>query len=157
MLLKEPSRRCTALSTASGENHGAAPISARDSPGVPGSLGENGRFASKWVYRPQWQRTRMWEATRTLEKRKTTPLGICKSIGVFDSTCQCRCRPESFLVRVTVLAPACDGASAVLRFGWALPPTGTWQPHRGSESSTSHSRSPDQSTRASSSHYGESD
>ncbi len=151
MLLKEPSPRCTALSTASGENHGAAPISARDSPGVPGSLGENDRFASKWIYdlsesppmaaysnvgsdsdsgKVQNNTSRHLQIhrpeTKTRSVRFNLPMQVparefpCPSHGARPRMCQCR-----FEVWLGTAPHWCAH--------W-------WQPHRGSESPTSHSR-----------------
>ena len=60
-----PSPRCTALTAASCENHGAAPNFGTR---VPGIFGGNDRFAGKVGFSPDLESTRMWAAS--LEKAK---------------------------------------------------------------------------------------
>ena len=64
-----PSPRCTALTAASCENHGAAPNYGTR---VPGIFGGNDRFAGKVGFSPDLESTRMWAASLEKAKRKTT-------------------------------------------------------------------------------------
>jgi len=86
-----PSPRCTALTAASCENHGATPNFGTR---VPGILGGNDRFARKVGFSPDLQSTRMWAAS--LEKAKQ-PTSASATSEAFD----CRC--WVFLM----LAPTC--------------------------------------------------
>ena len=95
-----PSPRCTALTAASCENHGAAPNYGTR---VPGIFGGNDRFAGKVGFSPDLESTRMWAASLEKAKQPTSASAISEAFG-------CRC--WAFLM----LAPACTA----LRLGSLL-------------------------------------
>jgi hypothetical protein len=95
-----PSPRCTALTAASCENHGAAPNFGTR---VPGIFGGNDRFAGKVGFSPDLESTRMWAASLEKAKQPTSASATSEAFG-------CRC--WAFLM----LAPACTA----LRLGSLL-------------------------------------
>ena len=100
-----PSPRCTALTAASCENHGAAPNYGTR---VPGIFGGNDRFAGKVGFSPDLESTRMWAAS--LEKAKQPTATAATSASAISEAFGCRC--WAFLM----LAPACTA----LRLGSLL-------------------------------------